>query len=186
MLTKQKKTAKGLIVILVIVYLLLAIFATGFVLFAVNDGGIAETFKAHFANLGDFFTFKSTDLKGALKFVMPGLFYAFAFLAVLYLIVGIAVGSKKHRGIPAASLIAVFLGLFVYFLTATGLSKYLAVLQKADPYQDAKILLSIFAVVILVSSALFILFSYIAYFMSLAEAITNPRVEQKPAEEKAE
>ena len=80
MLTKQKKTAKGLIVILVIVYLLLAIFATGFVLFAVNDGGIAETFKAHFANLGDFFTFKSTDLKGALKFVMPGLFYAFAFL----------------------------------------------------------------------------------------------------------
>lgn len=185
MLTKQKKTAKSLIVILVIVYLLFAIFAAGFVLFGVGDGGIVETFKFHFADLAGFFTFKPVGLDGALKFVMPGLFYAFAFLAVLYLIVGIAVGSKKHRAIPAASLIAIFLGLFVYFLTATGLSKYLAVIQKASPYESAAVLLTVYAIVILASAALFIVFSYVAYFMSLVEAIKNPRVEEKPAEHPA-
>ena len=185
MLTKQKKTAKSLIVILVIVYLLFAIFAAGFVLFGVNDGGLIETFKSHFSDLAGFFTFKPAGLDGALKFVMPGLFYAFTFLAVLYLIVGIVVGSKKHRGIPAASLIAIFLGLFVYFLTATGLGTYLKVIQKAEPYQAANILMTVFAIMIIASTALFILFSYIAYFMSLAEAIKNPRVEEKPQEEAA-
>ena len=186
MLTKQNKTAKSLIVILVIVYLLFAIFAAGFVLFGINDGGLIETFKLHFADLAGFFTFKPAGLDGALKFVMPGLFYAFTFLAVLYLIVGIAVGNKKHRAIPAAALIAVFLGLFVYFLTATGLSKYLLVIKKAEPYQSADVLMTVFAIAILVSAALFIIFSYVAYFMSLAEAIKNPRVEEKSQEEAAQ
>ena len=185
MLTKQKKTAKSLIVILVIVYLLFAIFAAGFVLFAANDGNFLDSFKAHFTDATGFFTFKPAGLDGALKFVMPGLFYAFAFLAVLYLIVGIVVGSKKHRGIPAASLIAIFLGLFVYFLTATGLNRYLAVIQKAEPYQNAHILMTIFSIMILAGAALFIVFSYVAYFMSLVEAIKNPRVEEKSQEEAA-
>ena len=185
MLTKQKKTAKSLIVILVIVYLLFAIFAAGFVFFAVNDGNFIDSFKSHFADPAGFFTFNPAGLDGAFKFVMPGLFYAFSFLALLYLIVGIAVGSKNRRAIPAASLIAVFLGLFVYYLAATGLSKYLAVIQKAEPYQNAHVLMVIISIVILASAALFIIFSYVAYFMSLVEAIKNPRVEEKAQEEAA-
>ena len=190
MLTKQRKTAKSLIVILVIVYLLFVIFGVGFALFGLQaENDIVGWLKYPFVDQLGFFQFnpgyEASVVPGVLKFVMPGLFYAFAFLAVLYLIVGIAVGSKKHRGIPAASLIAVFLSLAVYYMTATGLNRYLAAVQKIDPYAAAPVLVTILAIVVLASAVLFVIFSYVAYFMSLVEAVKNPRVEEKPQEEAA-
>ena len=186
MLTKQKKTAKSLIVILVIVYLLFAISAAGFVLFGLlAENDLLGALQYPFVDQLGFFRFNPNGVAGVLVFLLPGLFYAFAFLALLYLIVGIAVGSKKHRGIPAASLIAVFLSLAVYYMVATGMGKYLSAILKVDLYADAPIFVIIIAYAVLVATALFILFTYVAYFMSIAEAVRNPRVEEKPQQEAA-
>ena len=186
MLTKQKKTAKSLIVILVIVYLLFAIFAAGFVLFGLKaDNDIVGALKYPFVDQLEFFKFNPNGLAGVIKFVIPGLFYGFALLAIVFLIVGIVVGKKNHRGIPAASIIAIFLSLAAYYMTATGLSKYLSAILKVDPYASAPVLVVILAVVVLASVTLFIIFSYVAFFMSLVEAVRNPRVEEKPQEEAA-
>ena len=181
MLKKQKKTSVGLIVILLVTYLFLAIFVGAFILNATKTGGIAEVFKSHFGYAREFFTFKFSEVKGALVFVLPGLFYAFVFLAVLYLVVGIIVSNKKHRGILVPSILAVFLGLFVYFLFATGIAKYLLVLS-ASP-SDALVYAS--SLFIFASAIIFLLLGYVAYFMSLAEAFKNPRVEEKAAENEA-
>ena len=182
MLKKQKKTSKGLIIILIVTYLLFAIFAGAFVLNAFNSGNFLEIVQKHFSNALSVFTFKYPSESGALIYVIPGLLYAFLFLAVLYLVVGIAVGVKKHRGITAASLIAVFLGVFAYFMAATRIADYLNVLS-ATP---SNILIFITTIAILVFAGLFILFGYVSYFMSLVEAIKNPRVEEKAQEESAQ
>ena len=194
MLKKQRKTGKGLIAILIVSYLLFAIFAGGYVWFGLAaaktadadiNGGLLSFVKYTFADPALFFTFKVKGVVRILQLVLPGLFYAFVFIFVLYFIVGIIVGVKKHRGISAAALIAVFLSVVAYFIAATDLSKFLAVIANVDPLKDAGPMMAIPSVLVLVSIVFFILFSYIAFFMSLVEAIKNPKVEEKPAEENA-
>ena len=192
MLTKQRKTAKGLKVILVVTYLLFAIFAAGYVWFGLRasktsdpdiNNGLFGFFKYTFSDLGLFFTYRVRGLIRIFQLVLPGLFYAFTFLFVIYLIVGIAVGKKKHRAIPAASLIAVFLSLVTYFITATTLSKYLAAIANEEPLKNVGALMIVPAVLVIFSSVFLIVFAYISYFASLVEAIKNPRVEAKPEQE---
>ena len=194
MLKKQRKTGKGLIAILIVSYLLFAIFAGGYVWFGLAaaktadtdiNGGLLSFVKYTFADPALFFTFKVRGVVRMLQLVLPGLFYAFVFIFVLYFIVGIIVGVKKHRGISAPALIAVFLSVVAFFITATDLSKFLAVIANVDPLKDAGPMMAIPSVLVLVSIVFFILFSYIAFFMSLVEAIKNPKVEEKPAEENA-
>ena len=194
MLKKQRKTGKGLIAILIVSYLLFAIFAGGYVWFGLAaaktadtdiNGGLLSFVKYTFADPALFFTFKVKGVVRILQLVLPGLFYAFVFIFVLYFIVGIIVGVKKHRGISAAALIAVFLSVVAYFIAATDLSKFLAVIANVDPLKDAGPMMAIPSVLVLVSIVFFILFSYIAFFMSLVEALKNPKVEEKPAEENA-
>ena len=194
MLKKQRKTGKGLIAILIVSYLLFAIFAGGYVWFGLAaaktadadiNGGLLSFVKYTFADPALFFTFKVRGVVRILQLVLPGLFYAFVFIFVLYFIVGIIVGVKKHRGISAAALIAVFLSVVAYFIAATDASKFLAVIANVDPLKDAGITMAIPSVMVLFSIVFFILFSYIAFFMSLVEAIKNPKVEEKPAEENA-
>ena len=194
MLKKQRKTGKGLIAILIVSYLLFAIFAGGYVWFGLAaaktadaeiNGGLLSFVKYTFADPALFFTFKVKGLIRILQLVLPGLFYAFTFIFVLYFIVGIIVGVKKHRGISAAALIAVFLSVVAYFIAATDASKFLAVIANVDPLKDAGPMMAVPAVMVLFSIVFFILFSYIAFFMSLVEAIKNPKVEEKPVEENA-
>lgn len=194
MLKKERKTSKGLIAILIIAYLFFAIFAAGLVWFGLAaaktadteiNGGLLGFVKYTFADPALFFTFKVKGLIRILQIILPGLFYAFVFIFVLYFIVGIIVGAKKHRGISAPALIAVFLSVVAYFIAATDASKFLAVIANVDPLKDAGAMMVIPSVLILFSIVFFILFSYIAFFMSLVEAIKNPRVEPKPVEENA-
>ena len=186
MLTKQKKTAKSLIVILVIVYLLFVIFAAGFVLFGWQaDNDLIGGLKYPFVDQLEFFKFNPSGLQGIVKIILPSLFYGLSLLTILFLVIGIVVGKKKHRAIPAASIIGIFLGLLAYYVAATGFSKYLSAILKVDPYDASPILVMILGIVVLAAAALLVIFSYVAYFMSLVEAIKNPRVEEKPQEEAA-
>ena len=194
MFKKERKTAKGLIVVLIITYLLFAMFVAGFIWFGFAaskttdtdiNGGFLSFVRYTFADPARYFTFRVKGLNALLQLVLPALFYAFVFIFVLYLIVGIAVGSKKHRGIPAAAITAVFLGVFAYFLTTADLSKFLAVIANVDPLKDAGPMMAIPSVMILFSVVFLIVFSYIAFFMSLVEAIKNPVVEVKATQEAA-
>ena len=196
MLQKEKKTSVGLIIILIITYLLLAIFVGTFIglgLAATKatdadiNGGLGSFLQYHFSGAQGFFSFnKFADNPGmnpALALVLPGLFYAFLFLFVLYMVVGIIVSVKKQRKVAVPSIIAVFFSVVVFYFTATGMNKYLAIIGQVEPLKDAGAIAIILSVILVLTAPLYIIFSYVLYFVSLVETFKNPRVEEKPAEE---
>ena len=72
MITKQRKTAKSLIAILVIVYLLFALFVAAFILFGLKaDNNLVESLKYPFVDQVEFFKFNAKGL-GEIVRVIPG------------------------------------------------------------------------------------------------------------------
>ena len=106
MFRKEKKTLKSLIIVLIFTYLMLAAFIGGFVFFTLSaqnttdadiNGGFISMFKYHFSQVPNLLTFKFASHAGVISYIISGMFYFFAFIALLYLVVGIIVCAKKKR-----------------------------------------------------------------------------------------
>ena len=186
---KEKKTAKSLIVVLIITYFVLVAFAGAFVFFAFSaqkttdadiNGGIVSLALYHLNQVLPLLTFKYNGFTGVVNYILSGLFYFFVFIAVLYLVVGIAVGAKKKRGIVVPAIIASFLVPVIYLVVATGADKFLAIVLGKDPY-GFKALLMIPVILLALFGLVYIVLSYIGYFGSLATALKKPAVVQEEA-----
>ena len=190
---KEKKTTKSLIIVFIITYLVLAAFAGAFVFFAfiapnqnINDdvlnGGIVSLALYHLNQVLPLlrFSYKGDGFTGVVNYILSGLFYFFVFIAVLYLVVGIAVGAKKKRGIVVPAIIASFLTPVVYLVVATGADKFLPIVLGKDPY-GFKVLLMIPVILLALFGLVYIVLSYIGYFGSLATALKKPAVVQEEA-----
>ena len=194
MFRKEKKTLKSLIIVLIFTYLMLAAFIGGFVFFTLSaqntsdadiNGGFISMFKYHFSQVPNLLTFKFASHAGVISYIISGMFYFFAFIALLYLVVGIIVCAKKKRALPVWAMVASFLVPFLYLMGATGASKYWAALSGKEPF-GANALLIIPVILLILSGVAFTVLSYIAYFASLAAVLRKPAVAQDGVEEKAE
>ena len=191
----RKETSRGLKIILVTTSILLVVFCVALLLFGLfgsktNDAdlkdGIGGLFKYHFSDIGGLFTFKFHEASNFVYFSLSGFLYFFIFIAILYLIVGILIGIKKKRLIIIPGMIASAFVVLVFIFVGTGLPKYWAIINQRLPFDNDKSLLGpTFAILAL--SALYILFAYLLYFVSLFEAFKNPGLpEEKLLEEEAE
>ena len=200
---KNRKSSKGLKIVLVFTIIFLLAFIGSFVAFGfmatnVNDADIDQGFVAIFEYL-------FSDIQGLLtfKFYMPsniiylslsGLLYFFAVLAVIYFIVGIVVCAKKKTGIVIPGMIASLFVVAVFYIMAAGLPKYFTILLKAAPYEtDSSLVIPTIA--LLATGVIYIIFAYILYFVSIGasfkkapeiiEEKTNDDVvvEEAPADE---
>ena len=189
----EKETAKGLKVLLVISFVLLALFILGFVLFGANaskttDGDLKDfgaVFSYHFGNMKDLFTFKINNASNIIYVALTGLVYGLIALVAIFLGVGIFVAVKKRRGIVAFGIVLLVIALLVYMLFATGAPKYWAILNKRDPFDRHQDLMGP-KFIIIIAGALFALLSYITYFACIIEAFKNPKVESKRGAAKGE
>ena len=184
----RKPTSRGLKIILIatcILFALFCVFVLLFGLFAANTNdadlkdGIGGVFSYHFQDIGDLFSFKFHDeSQNILYYSLSGLLYFFIFIAILYLIVGILVAVKKKRGIVVPGIIASLLVAFVFLFVAGGTPKYWIIVNHRGAFENDNSLLGpTFG--ILACSALFILASYVLYFMGLIEAFKNPGLSEE-------
>ena len=173
--TKNKQNPRGLKTFLIITYAVFALFVLFIILFGAlasktNDadlnGGIGDVFKYHFSGLPGLFTFKFNNASNIVYFGLSGLLYLFIVIALIYIVVGIIVSTKRKRPIIIPSLIASLLVIFVFMMAATGLPKYWAIINKRGVFENDNTLI-FFTVAILICSALFTLLAYISYFASL-------------------
>ena len=186
MFMKKRKTAKSLKAILFITYLVFVLFLGSFVAYALFSGAtydglpvIGLLLKNFQNNLLNLLMFKAELLDGVANYILSGLFYFFAFIALLYLIVGIAVGAKKKRGIVVPAIIASFLAAGAYLVIATNAGDVWGLLTSGPA-----IVPLIVTILFVAMTLLFIIFAYVSYFMSISEAMKNPRLaEQENAEE---
>ena len=193
MYKKQRKTSKALVVLSVMAFIFLALFAAAFVVFvflaAKSGDSEIENFQAifnyHKDNTLDLVFLKLSGEPSIIYLIANYAVYGLAGLWVLFLIIGIIVGAKKRRGIVALGIIVDLLGVAAALIVATGLAKYLKIINnEADMFVDYKNLL-IPTIALLATGGLFLLFAIILYFACLAEAAKNPKVlvKEKAAEE---
>ena len=191
MFKKERKTSKGLKILLVISFILIALFIVFLMLYATMAG------DAHDADLKDFgavmkyhvegfkglFTFKFHDASNVVYFSLSALLYGLIAIWVIFLVVGILIAVKKKRRIMVAGIVLTLLVIIAYMFGATGLPKYWLIINGREAFKDAN-LLRFLACVLIFSDALFALLAYISYFACVLESFKNPRKEIK--EEKAE
>ena len=192
MFKKERETSKGLRTLLVISFVLLALFIAFFMLYAAFAG------DAHDADLKDFgavmkyhvdgfkglFTFKFHDASNVIYFSLSALLYGLIAIWLIFLVVGILVAVKKKRKIMVFGIVLVLLVVVAYMFAATGLPKYWLIINGRDPFKKADTLRFLTGAMIL-SATLFALLAYITYFACVLESFKNPRVEQKEEKEKA-
>ena len=191
MFKKKRETSKGLKILLVISFVLLALFIAFFVLFAINAGSANDAdlkdfgavMQYHLDGLMDLFVFKFHDASNAFYFALSGLFYGLVAIWVIFLIVGILLAVKKKRKVMVFGIILTLLAVAIYMIGATGSAKYWAIINAKDPFKDA-LVLRIYTFGLVIAGALYAILAYISYFACVVEAFKNPKVEQK--EEKAE
>ena len=191
MFKKERETSKGLKILLVISFILLALFIVFLMLYAAMAG------DAHDADLKDFgavmkyhvegfkglFTFKFHDASNVVYFSLSALLYGLIAIWVIFLAVGILIAVKKKRRIMVAGIVLTSLVIITYMFGATGLPKYWLIINGREAFKDAN-LLRFLACVLIFSDALFALLAYISYFACVLESFKNPRKEIKG--EKAE
>ena len=185
MQNERKKLSRGLIIVLALTYIsflvfFICIFAFGGLASKCSDpelkGGLGDVFKYLFNDVGGLFSFNFHEKSNVVYFSLSGLLYFFIFIAILYLIVGIWVIYKKKRYIVIPGLVASLLVVFVFIILAGGSPKFWGIINNIAPF-DSKNNLAGATFAILIFGFLFILLSYISYFISLFEAFKNPAVE---------
>ena len=185
MQNERKKLSRGLIIVLALTYIsflvfFICIFALGGLASKCADpelkGGVGDVFKYLFNDVGGLFSFNFHEKSNVVYFSLSGLLYFFIFIAILYLIVGIWVIYKKKRYIVIPGLVASLLVVLVFIILAGGSPKFWAIINNIAPF-DSKNNLSGATFAILIFGFLFILLSYISYFISLFEAFKNPALE---------
>ena len=185
MQNERKKLSRGLIIVLALTYIsflvfFICIFALGGLASKCADpelkGGLGDVFKYLFNDVGGLFSFNFHAKSNVVYFSLSGLLYFFIFIAILYLFVGIWVIYKKKRYIVIPGLAASLLVVFVFILLAGGSPKFWAIINNLAPF-DSKNNLAGATFAILIFGFLFIVFSYISYFISLFEALKNPASE---------
>ncbi len=176
MYTQKKKNPRGLKIFLVITYLLFVLFAVALIVFGLfasktSDadfaGGIDDVFKYHFSGVGDLFTFNFNNASNIVYVALSGLLYLFIVISIVFIIAGIIISAKRKRAIIVPSLVASVLVVLVFMMVATGLPKYWAIINKRDAFVDDNTLIFL-TIILLISSAIFILFAYISFLASLA------------------
>ena len=187
---KKRKNSAGLkaAIILAIIFLVAfigAFVAFGFVATYVDDADIDNGFMAIFQYLlkafPDIFTFQFHDPNSYVFIALSGGLYFVLGLAFIYLIVGIIIAAKRKRGIIVLGILASIIAVPVYFIMAAGLPKYFQIINSQQSDSIAKLVIPTFA--LLGSGVVYIVLSYVLYFVTIANAFKKPA---KAIEEKAE
>ena len=186
MFKKNRETSKGLKILLVISFILLALFIAFFMLYAATAGDVHDAdlkdfgavMKYHIDGFKGLFTFKFHDASNIVYASLSALLYGFIALWLIFLVVGILVAVKKKRRIMVFGIVLTLLTVAVYMLGATGLPKYWLIINGRNPFEKADLLRFLVGALIF-SGALFALLAYISYFACVLESFKNPRVEQK-------
>ena len=189
MFMKKRETSKGLKILLVISFILLALFIVFFMLYAANAGSAKDTdlkdfgavMKYHANGFKGLFTFKFHNASNVVYFSLSALLYALIVICLIFLVVGILLAIKKKRKIMAFGIVLTLLVVVSYMFGATGLPKYWLIINGRDAFKDANLLRFLVGALIF-SGALFALLAYITYFACVLECFKNPRVEQKEEE----
>ena len=148
-------------------------------------GGIGDTFKYHFSDMGGLFAFNFHSASNVVYFSLSGLLYFFIFIAILYLIVGILLVVKKYKPYVFFGIGASILAIFIYLLVATGTPKYWAIINHRSPFENQDSLAGTTFAILLFGS-LYILCSYALYFVSLFVTIKSPKTDEETSEEESE
>ena len=187
---KKRKNSAGLkaAIILAIIFLVAfigAFVAFGFVATYVDDADIDNGFMAIFAYLlkafPDIFTFSFHNPENYVYIALSGGLYFVLGLAFIYLIVGIIISAKRKRGIIVLGILASIIAIPVYFIMAAGLPKYFQIINSQKSDSIAKLVIPTFA--LLGTGVVYIVLSYVLYFVTIAHAYKKPA---KAIEEKAE
>ncbi len=192
MFKKERRTIKGLKTFVVISFILLAAFITLFMLYAafVGDAGDADlkdfgaVMKYHVSGFKGLFTFQFHEASNVIYHGLSSLMYGLIILWLIFLVVGIAVATKKKRAIVTIGLILTALIIPVYMFGTTGLPKYWLMINNRPPFKD-KDTVSFFGYAILIVAALYALFSILTYFGCILDAFTNSAQEKQVTNEGA-
>lgn len=193
MLKTKRKTSKVLRAFLIISGILFLLFAASVVVFAifvskVGDPDLADfnaVFRYYAQNAEALAQFNLNGGDNLLAIVFSSLFYCLAFLSFVYLIVGMFVGSSMKRPVVLFGIFLAILALGVYVIGVTGYQKYWDIIKWVYPYSEHKeLLIPTYALV--ATGGLYFIFSYVSYFLSIVEAIKNPRVFEDQIEEPKE
>lgn len=168
MLEKERKTNKGLQIILILGASLFALFFISLFIFGIAGDGIKDLFSY----LGDSFepliTFNHTGGSIAIKSIISLLLYALLILNIVCLIIGVIRINKTRRFIVAFGLVDSFLALIGFIFAGLAAGKVWAALR------DNVKSLQFPAILLILSILALLLFSYLGLFLSLREAKLHP------------
>ena len=186
----NRKNSKSLKVLTVISVIFLLAFIGAFVAFGlvagrVDDADIGKGFGAYinylFKAFPSIWTFRFHNPKSFVCVALSGGLYFVLAVALFYLIVGSIIAAKKKSGGVVIGIVASLLAIPVYFILAAGLPKYYQVVRAHS--SDALAKLQIPTFVLLGCGAIFIILSYVLYFVSVYKAFANANEEAQNQEE---
>ena len=186
MYKKERKTIKGLKTFVVISFILLALFITFFVLYAIfagktNDADLksfGEVMKYHFKGIKGLFIFDFPYGTNVIYKSLSPILYFIILAWIILLIFGILIAKNKKRGILALGIVITFLVIPAYLFAASGSSKYWLMINNRGDFKNDGFLCFLGGA-ILFTVALFALVSCLTYLGCVLEAFTNPKVAQK-------
>ena len=181
---KKNKVSNSLKGLFAATTVLFAIFLIAFFVFgalagntadADIKGGIGDVFKYHFHDIKGLFTFNFMKASNVIYLSLSGLLYFILFITIICLTIGILASIKKKRLVIIPSLAYSFVALFVFFILATGLPKYWAIINKRGSFVDDSSLLGP-TFLLLIFGFLYFLCAYVFYFFSLLETLKRGNV----------
>ena len=188
MYKKRRKTSGGLKALLVVAFIFFALFAGAFVWLGFAgmksadpdlEGPLAVLLYS-LNSVMEVVTFSLRGVPSIVYYILCGVAYLFAGLALIFIIVNIIVGATKRRRIVIPSIILSLLMAFAAYVVVTLYDKLWMLIFKPFNFPGFPALddlfLMIASILLAVLAVVFIILSLVAFGKTISEARKNPRV----------
>ena len=180
MIMKKTKLSKGLKRLFAATIIVAALYIIVFVLFAlvVNKQGdndlysFAGVIRFHLNGVMNLLLFnygKGSTYEIA-YFALSVFLYALLVCWIIFLIAGIAVNDKKNTNIMAYPIVMSFIAFCLYVALASGLQKYWAIINQADPLYQGRTVVLFLVIVMVALVPIYFLLSIVFYFWCMLRA----------------
>ena len=177
---KKTKLSKGLKRLFAATIIVAALYIIVFVLFAlvVNKQGdndlysFAGVIRFHLNGVMNLLLFnygKGSTYEIA-YFALSVFLYALLVCWIIFLIAGIAVNDKKNTNIMAYPIVMSFIAFCLYVALASGLQKYWAIINQADPLYQGRTVVLFLVIVLVALVPIYFLLSIVFYFWCMLRA----------------
>ena len=174
-----RKPFKGfvaqLIITIVLLFLFVALFLTACFFISQADPAIkdfGDMMQYHINGFVDIIFLRLNNNDNIVYYTLSRVFYAFVFLWIVFLVVGITIAKKYKRSVMVFGIISTFLNLFVFIILATGLPKYWLAINSHEPFANNESA-SQSTVGLLIAGILYALASLLTYLACVLESFRS-------------